>query len=275
MKLYVSDLDGTLLDNNAKLSDYSKNTINQLISKGMHFTVATARTYATVKSILKGLNVNAPVILMNGALIRDTKKDKYVFSAIIDKPASVRIISSMHSLGLYGFMYAIENDEMVPYYEKIATPQMRSFYEERKNKYYKQFLKTDSFESVCDTAVYFSFLNTKDNLLPLYEQIKDLDGIKFTFYRDVYSDKLWYLEIFSDHASKENAVNYLKAQYGYDKVICFGDNLNDIPLFNAGDINYAVDNASDELKAVANDVIASNTDNGVAKFLIDNYRKDF
>lgn len=275
MNLFISDLDGTLLNRNAQLTDYSRRTINLLVEKGMSFTAATARTYATVSKILNGLHVNAPIILMNGALIRDLQKDEYVYSAIIDNSVSNKIISIMHEMNLYGFMYTIQNGDMVPYYEKIATPEMRAFYEERKNKYYKQFLQTSDFGSVNDNSLYFSLINKKENLMPFYEKIKDFQDIKLTFYRDVYSNDLWYLEIFSPNASKENAVNFLKNEYVYDKIICFGDNLNDISLFNASDKKYAVENAAPELKKLADRIIGSNESDGVARFLKDNYGKDF
>lgn len=275
MNLFISDLDGTLLNRNAQLTDYSLRTINLLVENGMSFTAATARTYATVSKILNGLHVNAPIILMNGALIRDLQKDEYVYSAIIDNSVSNKIISIMHEMNLYSFMYTIQNGDMVPYYEKIATPEMRAFYEERKNKYYKQFLQTSDFGSVNDNSLYFSLINKKENLMPFYEKIKDFQDIKLTFYRDVYSNDLWYLEIFSPNASKENAVNFLKNEYGYDKIICFGDNLNDISLFNASDKKYAVENAAPELKKLADRIIGSNESDGVARFLKDNYGKDF
>lgn len=275
MNLFISDLDGTLLNKNAQLTDYSRRTINLLVEKGMSFTAATARTYATVSKILNGLHVNAPIILMNGALIRDLQKNEYVYSAIIDNSVSNKIISIMHEMNLYSFMYTIQNGDMIPYYEKIATPEMKAFYDERKNKYYKQFLQTSDFGSVNDNSLYFSLINKKENLMPFYEKIKDFQDIKLTFYRDVYSDDLWYLEIFSPNASKENAVNFLKNEYGYDKIICFGDNLNDISLFNASDKKYAVENAAPELKKLADRIIDSNESDGVARFLKDNYGKDF
>lgn len=275
MDLFVSDLDGTLLNSDAEVSDYSRIVLNSLMDKGMNFTAATARTYATVKKILSGLNINAPLILMNGALIRDLQKDEYVFSAIIHKTVSHKIISAMHEFELYGFMYTIQNNEMVPYFEKIATAEMKNFYEERKNKYYKQFIHTENFDMVNDNVLYFSLINKKDKLVPFYNAIKDMNGLKLTFYRDVYSNDLWYLEIFAPNASKENAVNFLRKEYGYDKIICFGDNLNDISLFKASNKRYAVENAAPELKLLADGIIGSNLNNGVAEFLKERYGKDF
>ena len=70
-KLYVSDLDGTLLNTSGVVSEFSRNTINDLIAKGLNFSIATARTAATANGILAGLDIKEPVILMNGMAIYD------------------------------------------------------------------------------------------------------------------------------------------------------------------------------------------------------------
>lgn len=213
--------------------------------------------------------------LYDAAIIRDLQNNKYVFSAIINKNVSENIISLLHQMNLYGFMYTIQNGEMIPYYEKIATQEMKAFYEERKNKYYKQFLQTKDFRNVNENVLYFSLINKKENLMPLYEKIKNLSKVKLVFYRDVYSEDLWYLEIFSPRASKENAVNFIRKNYGFKHITSFGDNLNDISLFDASDKKYAVENASPQLKQMADGIIGSNNDDGVARFLKNNYGKDF
>lgn len=274
MNLFVSDLDGTLLDKNAELPVYSLNILNDLINSGMNFTVATARTYATVKQILCGLKLNIPIILMNGVLIRDVRKDEYVFSAVIEKSVSDNIISTLHKHGLYAFMYTVTDGEMMTYYEKIATSAMREFCEERKKRYSKPFQQVDNLTQANENSVYFSLLNSKENLQPLFNDLKTLCGVKSVFYRDVYSDDLWYLEVFSSAASKKNAVNFLRKTYGFDYIVCFGDNLNDIPLFEASDKRYAVNNAHPDLKTLADGIIGSNIENGVARFLKTNFRKD-
>ena len=275
MDLFVSDLDGTLLNKNAQISEYSLNTLNKLIDDGMHFTVATARTFATVGKILSKLKMTVPVILMNGVLVRDVQNNEYVFKAVIDKTAAEEIINAIHKHKLYGFMYTVSDNDMVAYFEKIATPAMQEFYEERKNEYYKAFSQVQDFSQICEDAVYFSLLNIRETLQPLYEEILKINGVEAVFYRDVYSENLWYLEVFSSKASKKNAVEFLRKKYNYDRVVCFGDNLNDIPLFQAADKRYAVENARRELKELADGIIGSNTENGVAEFLKQNYGKEF
>ena len=66
--LYISDLDGTLLDSNSIVTSHSIENINHLLQKGMLFTIATARTPATVVPLLKQLQLDLPVVLMNGAV---------------------------------------------------------------------------------------------------------------------------------------------------------------------------------------------------------------
>lgn len=275
MNLIVSDLDGTLLNKNAKLSAHSLAVLNALIDNGMKFTIATARTIATVSKILAGLKINVPVILMNGVLVRDLQKGEYVFKAAIENQTVKKIVTAVHNHKLYGFMYTVNNNDMIAYYEKIETPAMQSFYEERKHKYYKSFVQTEDFVNVKSDIVYFSLLNTEQALRPLYEEVCRINNVNAVFYRDVYSENLWYLEIFSSKASKKNAVEFLRKKYNYDKVICFGDNLNDIPLFQASDKCYAVKNARQELKDIADGIIGSNSNDGVAEFLKQNYGKEF
>ena len=58
----------------------------------------------------------------------------------------------------------------------------------------------------------------------------------------------------------------------YDKVICFGDNVNDIPMFELADESYATSNAADEIKKIATDVIGSCEEEGVAEFLKERFQ---
>ena len=81
------------------------------------------------------------------------------------------------------------------------------------------------------------------------------------------------MECFSKNASKYHAALYLKEHFGFDKVVGFGDNLNDIPLFNACYECYAVENANNELKRLATGVIKSNQQDGVARWLENNLLK--
>ena len=71
-------------------------------------------------------------------------------------------------------------------------------------------------------------------------------------------------------ATKANAVLKLKELWGCDRVISFGDAVNDIPMFRISDECYAVENAVDALKAMADGIILGNDADGVAAWLKEN-----
>ena len=70
---YVSDLDGTLLRSDERISEFSLKTINDLVSSGMAFTYATARSIHSASIVVKSLELNFPVVVHNGVFAIDTK----------------------------------------------------------------------------------------------------------------------------------------------------------------------------------------------------------
>jgi hydroxymethylpyrimidine pyrophosphatase-like HAD family hydrolase len=78
------------------------------------------------------------------------------------------------------------------------------------------------------------------------------------------------LEAFSAAASKRNAVAYLREAYGYERVVGFGDNLNDLPMFEVCDVRVAVENARPEVKAAANHICGANDNDGVVRWIEEN-----
>ncbi|WMJ85565.1 HAD family hydrolase [Anaerocolumna sp. MB42-C2] len=270
--LYISDLDGTLLNKEAELSEYTRTVLNELIAKGMKFSIATARSAATVNDILKGIRLNLPVILMNGVLIYDFNLKTYINIEYLPGESFSYIINALKQHHLTGFLYEIKHNTQTTYYERLAQKAQRDFYEERVRKYQKPFTQVSDFALVNpDHIIYLALLDKKENLEPAYEQLKRCPGIAMAYYKDIYSEEeLWYLEIFSKNATKYNAVLYLREKYHYETIIGFGDNLNDLPLFKACDITCAVKNAKEELKAAATYIIGSNTDDGVVRWLSNN-----
>lgn len=74
--LYISDMDGTLLNDGGKVSRRSVEIINELIKKGMLFTVATARSAMSAAELLKDIDISVPAVLMNGVFLFDLKNKK-------------------------------------------------------------------------------------------------------------------------------------------------------------------------------------------------------
>ena len=70
--LYLSDLDGTLLRADQRTSEYTNRVVNRLVDAGVHFSYATARSIDTAVRVTKGIEVDIPVIVHNGAFIVDS-----------------------------------------------------------------------------------------------------------------------------------------------------------------------------------------------------------
>ena len=157
--LYVSDLDGTLLNSKEKISEYTIKILNGLIKRGMYFTYATARSAYSANIVTSGLLTNIPVIVFGGKMILNTDENNYSCDIIVKK------------------------------------------------------------------------------------------------------------------ASKARAVKKLNEKLRCDKVIVFGNDVNDISLFKIADESYAVENAEDEIKKYVDATIKSNDEDGVARWLEKNYEK--
>ena len=265
--LYISDLDGTLLNEQAELSDYSVAGLNRFIKSGMHFSIATARTGASALQLLNRVALNQPLVLMNGVLVYDLEAERFVKKELLSKSALTQINEAIRKTGQTGLMYGLEAERMTTYYQNLEIKPLQDFVEERKKKFNKKFVKIDDFASISAEIIYFCFLNTYQNIEILLHELKRINDIRIEMYQDIYSDDLWYLEVFNGNASKYNGVMYLREQYGFDQVIGFGDNLNDIPLFKACDAAYAVNNAKQEVKEAATAVIGANYEDGVVKWL--------
>ena len=282
--LYVSDLDGTLLNSKAQLNEDVPERLNSLIDKGLCFTIATARTYATVNSIVKDVHLTYPMILMNGVMIYDPVKKSCIDAEVIEKDSVKYILKGRKKFGVTGFAYALSPElfedgtgvdeeersgrKMATYYEKIATEHMEQFYIERRDIYHKPFSKVERLEDILnEDIIYFSICYDETVLRPFYEYLKKDEKLNLNFYKDVYGDGLWYLEISHKNASKYHGVQKLRGMLQPQAITGMGDNLNDIPLFEACDYSCAVENAHKEVKERADYILDTNLNAGVVKFL--------
>lgn len=268
MELFVTDLDGTLINNKREIPQKSLEVLNKLIEEGINFTVATARTPATTVEILKNLNLKLPVALMNGVLIYDTKELKYIDIKGIEKKVSNKVLDIFKKYNKNSLVYGVKDNHLWVYHKEFENIYEYNFYKERADKKLKTFVKVEDYnESLSDSNIInFVAFDNYEKIKCIAEEIKCIEGITVNYYKDVYED-CYFLEAYSSEASKANGIKYLSKYIEYSKVICFGDNLNDIPMFDLSDEAYATANAVEEIKKIATEVIGSCEENGVAEFL--------
>ncbi|MBP7403157.1 MAG: HAD-IIB family hydrolase [Clostridia bacterium] len=273
--LYLSDLDGTLLTPSAELTGYTVAALNEMIRSGLAFTVATARTAASVRPILAALDLNVPLILMNGAQIYDHGTGRYLHAEYIGTDTVLQLTELLRMHGAAGFMYGLENDTLATYYERLDSEPLEDFMRERQTRYNKRFTQVERFSDYAGCGIqYFVLLDRRERLAPVRDGLAAIPGLGNAFYPDIYREGYWFLEVFSDRVSKGNAARLLRSRFGYARLVGFGDHLNDLPLFDACDEGYAVGNAHPDLAAAATGRIGSNTEDGVARWLEHRFMKN-
>lgn len=264
--LYVSDLDGTLLNSSQTTSDYTNTVINDLVGKGIVFSYATARSFKTSSKVTKGLNANFPLVLYNGAFVLDGKSNEYIISNMFDKTFAA-LFEDLINSNIYPIVYSfIDGEEKFSYIPGKSSSGMQDFVSSRYDD-----SRNNPVNSVSDllkgTPFYITCIDTPQKLEPLYIKYKNIYHCVYSV--DMYSGEQW-LEFMPKTATKSNAVLQLKKILKCDKIVAFGDGINDIDMFKIADECYAVSNAVDELKEIATGILESNDDDGVAKWLSDN-----
>ncbi|MGL5087512.1 MAG: HAD-IIB family hydrolase, partial [Clostridium sp.] len=190
MELYVSDLDGTLLNKNREITQYSKNELNKLIDKGVEFTIASARTPATVVDMLEGLNLKIPVTLMNGVLIYDIKNRKYIDIKEVEKSDVDSIIDVFEEKNKQVFIYAIKNNHLYVYHKEIINKYEQKYFDERCEKTLKTFVKVNNYKEALKDSMVINFvvLDEFETVNSIHNSIKNIEGIKAEYHEDIYGD---------------------------------------------------------------------------------------
>lgn len=269
--LYVTDLDGTLLNTKDRVSDYSISVINRLVEEGMLFTYATARSLVSASVVTKGLSANIPVIAYNGALTIHPATGQVLSSLSFTGEERETVQSFLTKQQIFPLVYSyVDGVEKVSWRTDRENEGIQRYLSQRKDDRRLRPLADDK-ELYAGEVFYYTCIGEKEELLPVYERFKEDGRYTCTFQQELYRPEYW-CEIMPKKATKANAILKLKELWGCDRVISFGDAINDLPMFQISDECYAVENAVDALKEAATGVIGSNDADSVARWLEGNCR---
>ncbi len=275
MTLYATDLDGTLLAEYGALSHHTARVYKALQQRGAQITYVTARTPATVECIMAEATPQLPGVVMTGAAIWNPLTRKYL-QVIYHQPDNVRkIMAICREMGVTPFIYTLPfgSNQLVVYHEAPALSELdRSFVEERQVSDLKRFELSTLLpaEAEVQTVLFFA-LGDPELIRAAAEKVRECTDTYASWYPDTYHPRLALLEIFAKGVSKASGMTRLKKMLGADKVVAFGDNLNDIPMLKAADTGVAVANAHPQVKAEADIVIGANTEDAVIRYIRDQH----
>lgn len=266
--LYVSDLDGTLLNLQSRVSSFTASALNRLIADGMLFSIATARTPATVVALMDAVEMRLPVVLMTGALTYDLRSHEYLSASFFRCEAVRRIVDVLLQKDLSPMIYYLNGSLLHVAYRRPLSAAQEKFVAERTGSPYKRFIEITRYDVLPDNTILVFCMGEYVKLCTAYEAVASLPGHESYLYRDIADSCMGYLEIYPAATTKAAAIERLAQVAGADEIVVFGDNRNDIPMFEVASRSYAVENAVAETKACATGIIGSNDTDGVARFLL-------
>lgn len=270
MKLYISDLDGTLLSPAGTVSDRTTQILSDCIGKGLHFTVATARTPLSALPLLEKIPIHDPMILMNGALCYNPQTKQFSNCIPFEKQSLKILSGAEQASGMEGMLFFIDHGQFSISLGKVKDCIWNGYFSMDKVAHIEAINHTVRVGSASQLqnadVVYGLYMDNEPARLEVLKNLLKDSGLTLDYYKDKYTENRWCLEICNCRATKGNALQLLRKQ-GYTYMIGFGDSWNDVPLFESCDEAYAVENASNQLKQMASSVIQSNADDGVANWI--------
>lgn len=262
-------MDGTLLQSDGKMSEFTKQKLNEFYEKEISFSVATARSMVSAMPLLDGVHFKAPIVLMNGVFVYDTETKKAVKYHEITRSALQKILDCFYEKNLHPFMFLYGDDYKLSIkYTEFDNDGMKEFYDMRVNMLEGRFTQTDDLTNIekGQHPVYVNYYALPEILDDAVEKLKSIPEIDFAYYKDSYSDD-WLIEIYSHTASKANGAREVAEIVGAESITAFGDNLNDLVMLGGADTAVAVENAVPQVKEIANVIIGTNSEDSVVKYI--------
>jgi len=269
---YVSDLDGTLLRDDTILSDYSRQRLQGLLDKGLQFTVASARSVVSMKPILADMALTLPVIEFNGAFISDLTTGQHQIVNDIETAVVEEIYLLSETFQQKVFISTFDGARDRAYYCDIVNDGMKWYLEDRiRAKDERMCFLEDLKSSFKDQVVCITIIGKGERLDELAVLLEERykNQVELHYLENQYSPGWYWLTVHDRRATKDQAIHRLMKEYDLEdnELVVFGDNLNDLKMFQLADRAYAVENAVDELKKQATRIIGSNHDDAVVRFI--------
>ncbi|OES44691.1 Cof-type HAD-IIB family hydrolase [Domibacillus iocasae] len=273
--LIAIDLDGTLLSNEKEVDDYSIKAIREFEKRGGQVVICSGRTPLATKWIAETLELKSPIISLNGAVTHNRS------GSLIEKKTF-----SEESLDTFSLFCSNENVYFHVYDgNSLIIPEENVWNENWIEKNILSLQKTggsqllrEEFMKECHVKVIphiaewlrerksiskIAVFSEQNNLRHLKRKVEKLSGE----YEIASSMNYMNLEISPRGTTKGTALETLASRLGIpmDQIAAIGDNFNDISMLQCAGRGIAMGNAPDEVKSMADQITASNEENGVGK----------
>jgi hydroxymethylpyrimidine pyrophosphatase-like HAD family hydrolase len=273
-RLFVSDLDGTLADREARLSAFSRQHLNELIRSGVPFSIATARSVHTLAPILAGLSLRLPVVELNGAFITDLESRQPLACHDLEPLVAEATIGWALSSALPPFVSTFARGQQHLYPPLVLENAGIAWYDASRRAARDVRLRgaVDPHSVLGEAVVCLTMIGKRERLLPISSAVEaGFPGLtQRLLYENVYQPGWFWLTVQSHRASKAHGLRSLAEGAGValDQTTVFGDEVNDIPMFEVAGRGVAVENAILDLKRIAHEIIGPHHSDSVVRYLL-------
>ena len=255
IKLFVSDIDGTILVSGKKISARNIQAVQKMVAAGITVTIATGRMYSAALPIAKELGVNVPIITYNGALIKSTEGE-ILHSEYLPKDLIIDIVNFFERQNWYIQSYS--NDKLFYAFRNDYSNLYETTQKVQGKEIGWQGLRENT-ENVC------KLLGVNANLAETLERVK-LVKTEFGERISVTKSHPQFIEMMMPGVSKAAAVKILAEKLGVEKseVMAIGDSDNDLQMLQAAGQSIAMGNATENIKSACTFVTGDCADDGFA-----------
>jgi len=288
-KLIAVDLDGTLLNSYGAVTENTKNVIKKVEEQGANVIIASGRPIDSIMTIANEIGSDKYFIAGNGAIVYDMKKKEIIYEKCLPKQKVLDIIKicEENSIGYnvytekeilttslkYNVLYYHKENLKKPEDKKTKISIINNMYEYIENDENSRFLKI----TVCDENK-FVF----NSIIRKLKEIRDIEVLEVSHMAkkmirqgtEEFSVEYFYTEISRANVDKWNAIEFLAEKMGInqDEIMAIGDNINDKEMIEKAGLGVVMAQSTPVVVNVANEVTASNNDEGVAKILQKHYK---
>lgn len=209
--LFVLKLDEALTTMDETLAPYTKIEINKMIDSGAKLTLATMRSPAALLPVLHGINMNLPVIAMDGAVLYDVKENRFLKKYAMSYEEMEAFVTFFKQRAFHCFINVIIEDSVVIYYQEFRNSVEAQIYEQLRASPYRNYIKGEPAKQ--GDTIYLMLIDTEERIEFLY---KELSKAGYTKSHKIlkYASKEYpgyiYIKIYNKEAKEQNMIRHMQ-----------------------------------------------------------------
>ena len=278
IKALAIDLDGTTLLPDTTLGERTQRCIKKLISSGMQIIISTGRAIESSERFRSAMGAQGPMVFFNGAVVADVPSYKLLSATLISLEVAEFGADLARDMGIHYQIYlpagiSLEpqpgNENLQQKWETLLIdkkgPESEMYYKHTGILPIEKDLKIIT--EIPDLKGCIKGMFIADT--SLHDEIRQRMHNRFGDQINIMRSFPTFLEVLNAGVSKGEGLKIAMKHRGLkpEEVIAFGDEENDLPMFEAAGYSAAPSNASDKIREAADFIYGSNAEEGLAVYL--------